>query len=233
MFYFHIFLATFLVHGVAPTPTKCGFGAFNVSGSSTVFPVSEAWATIYKNSCPNPAVKAESTSSGAGVRAGCNGTAVEVINLSRNWGVHEATKDGNVYTCKGSATTKSFTEVPVAIDALPIVIERRPDSTSADCINRLGGGITVKQLQWMYSNLTLEITEDIPFNDGNPATRKWSELNNTCKDEEIIIVGPPSKAGTNAYFREVMFTSTSPRESFRAGYTTFTDNSPQLCVTIF
>jgi ABC-type phosphate transport system substrate-binding protein len=81
----------------------------------------------------------------------------------------------------------------------------------------------------MYSNLTtLEITEDIPFNDGNPATRKWSELNNACVDKEIIIVGPPNEAGTNAYFREVMFTSTSPRESFRAGYTTFTDNSPQL-----
>lgn len=222
----------------APTPPpvappKCGFGSFQTAGSTTVLPVSQGWATEYNKLCPDPKVTANGGGSSAGPRRGCNSSdVVEVASMSRPWTEKEATvaADGWTYTCKiGTTPSRVFQQVDVAIDGVPIIIERL-NGTAKDCFDKLPGNtISSQQLRWMFTNLSTVEMGTVPNSDGNGETRLWSELNAGCKPLPIIVAGPSSIYGTYDFFKEIMFTAAPiGSESFRKEYVPLADNSNEL-----
>jgi phosphate transport system substrate-binding protein len=123
------------------------------------------------------------------------GTAVDIGILARDWDVLEAsTSNGWKYSCVQGDTTRTITQLDVAMDGLAAVTLR---GGSADlCIAQLGG-LTTNQLRWMYSNYTPDQliatgwdAGSVPFSDGIAETHLWSELDPLCPAEEIVLAGP-------------------------------------------
>ena len=89
------------------------------------------------------------------------------------------------------------------------------ESPALKCINRLGG-LSTDQLRWIFSSLSDgELIDDswdsssVPFLDSDPTTHLWSELDDNCPPEEIIIAGPPTDSTAAILFSELIFGSTS------------------------
>jgi ABC-type phosphate transport system substrate-binding protein len=89
------------------------------------------------------------------------------------------------------------------------------ESVAQECVGRLGG-LSKDQLRWIFSSLTdVELVEDgwdklsVPYLDSDPTTHKWSELDEDCADEEIIVAGPSTNSTAAELFSELIFGKTS------------------------
>ena len=96
-------------------------GTVEVAGSSTVFPIAEAWAEEFGLEEPGVRVNVASIGSGAGFERFCNGE-IDISNASR------AMKREEAATCAGKGV--EFLEIPVAFDGLTVAVH--PDNDWAD-----------------------------------------------------------------------------------------------------
>ena len=99
-------------------------GEVAVSGSSTVFPISEAMQVEFKAAQPDVKVNVGSTGTGAGGKAMCAGE-IEVWDASR------PSKQSELDTCAEAGI--EIIEIPVAFDALSVVVN--PDNDWAECLS--------------------------------------------------------------------------------------------------
>jgi len=106
------------------------------AGSSTVFPLSERMAEIFKNEGFTGNITIDSIGSGAGFERFCKTGETDIANASR------AIKDGEVESCAALATARTPLEFRVGTDALAVTVSK--DNTFLK-------DVTLEQLALIFS----------------------------------------------------------------------------------
>ena len=158
-----------------------------IVGSSTVYPFSSAVAEeLGKNGkVPTPVV--ESTGTGGGLKLFCSGFGIDtpdIANASRK------IKDKELQQCAENGVL-NITEALIGFDGIAIA----QDSKVA--------GFNVTKAQ-----LALAVAEEVPSKDGktlikNPY-KKWSDIDASLPNREIVVYGPPKSSGTRDSFEELV-----------------------------
>jgi phosphate transport system substrate-binding protein len=147
-------------------------GSIVVDGSSTVGPITEAVAEEF-GKVADVDVSVGISGTGGGFEKFCRGE-TDINDASR------PIKEGDEKEGAGCAANGiEYVEFTVAIDGLTVVVH--PDNAFATCLT--------------YSQLTQL------WNQGSTVSR-WSELDPSFPDEEIVLFGPGPDSGTFDYFTE-------------------------------
>jgi len=149
--------------------------AIKIDGSSTVFPIAEAYAEefqIQKRGKVRVTVGVSGT--GGGFKKFCRGE-TDIANASRPITVEE------METCRKAGI--KYMEVPVAFDALTVVVN--PANTWAK-------SMTVADLKKMWE----------PAAQGRITT--WNQVNAKYPKEKLMLFGPGADSGTFDYFTEAV-----------------------------
>ena len=149
--------------------------AIKIDGSSTVFPISEAYAEefqIQKRGKVRVTVGVSGT--GGGFKKFCRGE-TDMANASRPISAEE------METCRKAGI--KYMEVPVAFDALTVVVN--PANTWAKTL-------TVAELKKMWE----------PAAQGRITT--WNQVNPKFPKEKLMLFGPGADSGTFDYFTEAV-----------------------------
>ena len=149
--------------------------AIKIDGSSTVFPIAEAFAEefqIQKRGKVRVTVGVSGT--GGGFKKFCRGE-TDIANASRPISVEE------MEACRKAGI--KYHEVPVAFDALTVVVH--PSNTWAK-------SMTVAELKKIWE----------PAAQGRITT--WNQVNPKFPKEKIMLFGPGADSGTFDYFTEAV-----------------------------
>lgn len=147
-------------------------GAILADGSSTVYPVTEAMAEEFGAANPGVKITVGTSGTGGGFEKFCGGE-TDVSNASR------AIKDTEVEKCKAAGI--EYVEIPVAVDALTVVVN--PENTWATCL-------TLAELKKMWE----------PAAQGKVKT--WNQINSSFPNEPLQLYGPGTDSGTFDYFTD-------------------------------
>lgn len=164
-----------------------------VDGSSTVYPITEAVAEDFQKS-KKGAVKVTVgiSGTGGGFKKFCRGE-TDVSNASRpilKKEMEDCAKEGIKYI-----------ELPVAFDALTVVINPKNDFIKQ---------LTVEELKKMWE----------PSAQGK--VKSWKEINPSWPDEPLKLYGPGADSGTFDYFTEAVV---GKAKSSRGDYTASEDDN--------
>jgi phosphate transport system substrate-binding protein len=146
-----------------------------IDGSSTVFPITEAVAEDFqkaKRGAVNVTVGISGT--GGGFKKFCRGQ-IDIVNASRPILKKEMDE------CKAAGV--QYVEMPVAFDALTVVVNPRNDWSKT---------ITTEELKKMWE----------PAAQGK--ITRWNQVNPSWPDETFKLYGPGSDSGTFDYFTEAI-----------------------------
>jgi phosphate transport system substrate-binding protein len=155
-----------------------------IVGSSTVFPFATAAAEGFAKSSGHPAPVIESTGSGGGMKLFCAGIGVgtpDITNASRQ------IKQSEVDLCKSNGVTPI--EYKIGYDGIVLGSSKKADPIS----------LTKEQL-WKA------VAKNVWLNGrwvANPY-RKWSDIDKSLPNTEILIYGPPPTSGTRDAFVELV-----------------------------
>jgi phosphate transport system substrate-binding protein len=156
-----------------------------VVGSSTVFPYTQAAAEEFANRTGFPAPVVESTGTGGGMKIFCGGVGEQFPDVT---GASRAMKRSEYELCQKNGVT-DITEAMIGYDGLTIAVSRE---------NETDWDLTEKQIY-------LALAAQVPVNGewvDNPY-RKWSEIDPSLPDVEILAYGPPPTSGTRDAFVEL------------------------------
>lgn len=156
-----------------------------VVGSSTVFPYAQAAAENFANATGMAAPVVESTGTGGGFKVFCEGVGENFADVT---GASRAIKKSEYELCTTNGVT-DITEVLMGYDGLSIAVSRATTFTWA---------LTEKQI---YQALAAETEVDGKWV-ANPY-KKWSEIDASLPDVEILAYGPPPTSGTRDAFVEL------------------------------
>ncbi len=154
-------------------------------GSSTVFPYSQAAAENFANATGSPAPVVESTGTGGGMKIFCEGIGEAHADMT---GASRAMKKSEYELCAKNGVT-DITEVLIGYDGLSIAVSR------------------ATPFQWNLTEeqIYLAFAAQVPVNGewkDNPY-KKWSEIDASLPDVEILAYGPPPTSGTRDAFVEL------------------------------
>jgi phosphate transport system substrate-binding protein len=153
-------------------PTSTLSGAVNIDGSSTVYPITEAIAEEFMAVNPSVNVTVGISGTGGGFkRFGAGET--DISDASRAIKQEEADKV--------AAAGMQYVEIPVAFDALTIVVNPQNDWCT---------DITTDELKKLW--------------DQGSTVAKWSEIRAGWPDSPIKLYGPGTDSGTFDYFTEAI-----------------------------
>ncbi|CAK9066479.1 Protein SphX [Durusdinium trenchii] len=182
-----------------------------VAGSSTVFPVANAWATSMENASSFD-ITIEGGGSSSGARRVCAGRSdpshVDIGDMSRDWKSSEAVLLDDGYTFECTSSKIRVTQIQVGVDGLAVVVGK--NSRAHDCLTSPDvGGLTLAMLHWIFTNWTnSQLTADgvnlasaVPNDDGD-GIKEWSDLSSACDEVPINAYGPGSDSGTFDFFAE-------------------------------
>ena len=164
------------VSSTSPTsvPDSTLAGNVAIAGSSTVFPISEAMAEEFSKLHSAVRVNVASTGTGAGLRAICVGD-IQVSDASA------AVTQEQLDECATEGI--ELIEIPVAFDALSVVVN--PENDWVSCMS-------VEELATIFG----------PDAQGN--ITKWNQVNGNYPDTRIRLYGPTTSSGTFEYFTEAI-----------------------------
>jgi phosphate transport system substrate-binding protein len=169
-----------------------GARTIDIDGSSTVFPITEAVAEEFMAANSGIDVTVGVSGTGGGFRKFCAGE-IDVANASRK------IKDAEIADC--AAKGVQYVEIPVAFDALTIVVNRT---------NTWVSSLTVEQLKMMWE----------PSAEGR--ITRWNQINSSWPNEPIALFGPGTDSGTFDYFTAAIV---GEEDSSRADYTASEDDN--------
>lgn len=149
-------------------------GAVVIDGSSTVAPLSEAAATLFRDVEAGVNVTVGTSGTGGGFEKFCAGE-TDISGASR------PIKDEEVEVC--AANGIEFTEIVIANDGLSVVVSK--DNDWAKCL-------TVEQLQTIWS----------PESEGT--VTNWNQVDPSFPDEPLALFGAGTDSGTFDYFTEAI-----------------------------
>ncbi|MEA3552849.1 MAG: substrate-binding domain-containing protein [Campylobacterota bacterium] len=157
-----------------------------IVGSSTVYPFSSAVAEELGATTKFPTPVVESTGSGGGMKLFCAGNGMntpDITNASRRMKAKEFTM------CEKNGVT-DITEAVIGFDGIAFAQAKSNKPFS----------VTKKQL-------LLAVAAEVPNGKGglmaNPY-KKWSDIDNTLPNREIVIYGPPKSSGTRDAFEDMI-----------------------------
>ncbi len=155
--------------------TGCGgqdVAATNVvaDGSSTVAPLSEAAATLFRDVDPSVNVTVATSGTGGGFEKFCAGE-TDISNASR------AIKEEEAAICAENGI--EFTEIIMANDGLAVVVP--VGNTFAQCL-------TVEQLNTIWGP------------DAEGTIMSWNQVDPSFPDAELALFGPGTDSGTFDFF---------------------------------
>ncbi len=160
--------------GGKAAPQKQGEGALQgliqIDGSSTVYPITEAMAEEFQREHPNVRITVGISGTGGGFKKFCSGE-IDITDASR------PIKPSEIEACKSNGV--EFIELPVAFDALSIVVNPQNDWVDY---------LTVEELRLIWA----------PESQGK--ITKWSQVRAGWPDEEMHLFGPGTDSGTFDYF---------------------------------
>ena len=176
-----------LIASALLTTTLSARDQIKIVGSSTVYPFSSSVAEEFGATTKFPTPVVESTGTGGGMKLFCAGVDLntpDIANASRKM------KDKEFETCKENGVT-DITEALIGFDGIAIA-----QSTKVKSFN-----VTKEQL-------ALAVAEEVPSKDGktlikNPY-KKWSDIDASLPNREIIVYGPPKSSGTRDSFEELV-----------------------------
>ncbi len=159
-----------------PTNTEDGSlsGSVTIDGSSTVAPLSEAAATLFRDIEPGVNVTVGTSGTGGGFEKFCAGE-TDISDASRPIKPEEAD------ICEANGI--EFTEIVIANDGLSVVVSK--DNDWAKCL-------TVEQLQTIWS----------PESEGT--VTNWNQVDPSFPDEPLALFGAGTDSGTFDYFTEAI-----------------------------
>lgn len=167
-------------------------GVVTVDGSSTVFPISEAVAEEFQRAHAGTGVTVGVSGTGGGFKKFVAGE-VDVVDASRPIKAAEmeaAAKNG-----------VSFIELPIAYDALSIVVNKK---------NSWATSLTTAELKKIWS----------PEAQGK--VMKWSDIRAGFPEKPLELYGPGTDSGTFDYFTEVI---NGKEDASRGDYTSSEDDN--------
>ena len=167
--------------------------AIKIDGSSTVFPISEAYAEefqIQKRGKVRVTVGVSGT--GGGFKKFCRGE-TDMANASRPISAEE------MEACRKAGI--KYVEVPVAFDALTVVIH--PANTWAKAL-------TIAELRKMWESAA------------QGRITSWNQVNPKFPKEKLMLFGPGADSGTFDYFTEAV---NGKAKSSRGDYTASEDDN--------
>jgi phosphate transport system substrate-binding protein len=157
-----------------------------VVGSSTVFPYSQAAAEEYANKSGKPAPVVESTGTGGGFKAFCGGIGPDHADIT---GASRAIKESEVKLCADNGVT-DITEALIGYDGLSIAHARSGPEMD----------LTEEQI---FKALAAELPDGNGGFVANP-NKKWSDIDASLPQVDIIAFGPPPTSGTRDAFVELV-----------------------------
>ncbi len=160
--------------GSSGTPGAPAAQVITADGSSTVFPVTEAFAEEFQKANPGMRVTVGSSGTGGGFEKFCRGE-TDISNASR------PIKENESALCAKAGI--DYIELPVAYDGLAVMVN--PKNTWVD-------HLTVAELKKVWE----------PAAQGK--ITRWSQVRAGWPDREIRLFGPGVDSGTFDYFTEVI-----------------------------
>ncbi len=177
--------AAFVAAGAASAQTV------RIDGSSTVFPVTEAVAEEFQKANRNLRVTVGISGTGGGFKKFCRGE-TDVQNASR------PILAGEIKEC--GAAGVQFIELPVAFDALTVVVNKNNPLSS----------ISIEDLKKMWE----------PAAQGK--IMRWNEVNPAFPNAPLALFGAGTDSGTFDYFTEAV---TGKSKSSRGDFTASEDDN--------
>lgn len=180
-----------LLASAALTVSLSARDQIKIVGSSTVYPFSSAVAEELGATTKYPTPVVESTGSGGGMKLFCAGNDLntpDITNASRRMKAKEFTM------CEKNGVT-DITEAVIGYDGIAFAQDK---SNKAFSISK--------------KHLALAVAEEVPSKDGkslikNPY-KKWSDIDASLPNREIIVYGPPKSSGTRDAFEEMVMQGT-------------------------
>ncbi|MEY4786676.1 MAG: Phosphate-binding protein PstS precursor, partial [Planctomycetota bacterium] len=146
-------------------------GSIRIDGSSTVYPITEAVSEEFSKVAPKVNVTVGISGTGGGFKRFCAGETA----------ISDASRPISPSEVALAATNKiEFIEIPIAYDALSIVVNPKNDWMKS---------VSVEQLKQIYAA-------------GGPKT--WKEIDPTWPDRALKIYSPGTDSGTFDYFKEAV-----------------------------
>ncbi|GCA49453.1 phosphate-binding protein PstS precursor [Sinorhizobium sp. KGO-5] len=158
-----------------------------IVGSSTVFPYTQAVAEEFANKTGTTAPVVESTGTGGGFKAFCGGVGEGFADIT---GASRAIKDSEVKLCADNGVD-DITEAMIGYDGLSIAISRA---------NEADWNLTEEQI---FKALAAELPDGKGGFVANP-NKKWSDIDASLPDANIVAFGPPPTSGTRDAFVELV-----------------------------
>lgn len=157
----------------AQEPTAPGGQQIKVDGSSTVFPITQAAAKAFKSSQTGKAeISVAVSGTSGGFKKFCAGQ-TDISNASRPILLKE------MEACKQAGV--AYIELPVAVDALTVVVNPKNDWAEA---------ITLQELKKMWEP------------DAQKKVTRWKQVRASWPDRPLALYGPGQDSGTFDYFTE-------------------------------
>jgi len=180
-----------LLASAALTMSLSARDQLKIVGSSTVYPFSSSVAEEFGATTKFPTPVVESTGSGGGMKLFCAGNDLntpDITNASRRMKAKE------FKMCQENGVT-DITEAVIGYDGIAFAESK-----------------TNAPFNVSKKNLALAVAKEVPSKDGksliaNPY-KKWSDIDASLPNREIIVYGPPKSSGTRDAFEELVMQST-------------------------
>ena len=156
-----------------PEPSRVA-GSVNVSGSSTVEPISIRVAELFEDAAPDVSVTVDGPGTGDGFRLFCEGE-TDISDASRQ------IRDQEIETCLANGID-SIIELKVGIDGIAVMTNSGNDAV--DC-------------------LTFDQLFDL-IGPGGEGTTTWAEASAGLPDAPLDVFGPGEESGTFDSFIEIV-----------------------------
>ena len=156
-----------------------------IVGSSTVFPYTQAVVEEFGNTSGFASPILESTGTGGGMKIFFEGIGANFADVT---GASRAMEPSEYALCAKNGVT-DISEALIGYDGLSIAVSRSSKSDWA---------LTLEQIY-------LALAAEVPVGDGwgaNP-NKKWSDIDASLPDVEIVAYGPPPTSGTRDAFVEL------------------------------
>ncbi|MCU0526093.1 MAG: PstS family phosphate ABC transporter substrate-binding protein [Elainella sp. Prado103] len=175
-----------------PAVLSQGATTIRIDGSSTVFPITEAMAEDFQAQNRGVNVTVGISGTGGGFEKFCNGE-TDISNASR------PIKQSEIDKCRAAGI--EFIELPVAYDALTVVVNPR---------NTWASSLTVEELKKIWE----------PAAQGK--ITNWNQIRSSFPDAPLKLFGPGTDSGTFDYFTEAVV---GEAQSSRADFTASEDDN--------
>ena len=148
-------------------------GTINIEGSSTVQPITQAAAELFREENPEARIEVGGAGTSDGFEAFCQGD-TQISDASRPIDVAE-----EVPVCEENGV--EFIEIPVAYDGISIVVNKQNDWAT---------NVTSEELKTMWE----PAAED--------KVTQWSQVRSDWPVRELSLYGPGTESGTYEFFNE-------------------------------